>query len=238
MHPLFRVLVSAAALSAIAAPAAEPDLSYPELVVAPRASERLEAEAGREAGERWTHLAIEAPAAVTAASGIALLIDGTKKNGESWPKAGPWIGIGVGAAWIAYAELALGGETPYSRGAKEVSAMPGKSMREQLVRERRAEEILDQAARTARRARWLAAFTSFGAGVVLVNAAQDGSTAKTFGAITMASALIPVFFSHPWERVAETQHDYKRRIYGPVVGAGLLESGRTVSPGLLLSARF
>ncbi|MBS1961539.1 MAG: hypothetical protein JST04_04945 [Bdellovibrionales bacterium] len=232
------ILLTALALSN-AAPAAE--FEYPELAVAPRASERVESEAARESSDRWVHAAIEAPAAMSILSGLVLAANGTDDDPtKSWPKYAPWAGIGVGAAWIGLTELALKRNPPYSTAAHDLATMPKKTTREQLVRERYAEEALENAASIARKMKYFSFLTNAGAGVFMAAAAKDRSFGRVFAIASVATAFTPLLFAHTWEKTADAQKDYKKRIYGPVAGVSLLprNSRGDVAPGLVLAFRW
>lgn len=239
-HPFVPLLLAFASLTtSLTALAA--DFEYPELAVAPRASERVETEAARESQERWTHLAIQAPAAMTMVSGITLFASGTDDSPEkTWPKYAPWVGIGVGAAWIGLTEWALKKNPPYAIAAKDLAGLPKKTTREQLVRERRAEEALENGASIARKMKYFSFLTNVGASVYMASAAKEGSFGRTFAIASAFTALTPLLFAHPWEKTADFQRDYKKRIYGPVASVGLLQrnSRGDVSPGLVLALRW
>lgn len=217
------------------------EFEYPELAVAPRASERVETEAARESQAKWTHLSVQAPSAMTMLAGIALFANGTDDTPtRTWPKTAPWVGIGVGAAWIGVTEWVLKRNPPYAIGAKDLATMPKKSVREQLVRERRAEEALEHADSIAKKLKYFSVLTNLGASAYMGAAAKNGSFGRTVAVASAVTSLTPLFFAHPWEKTAAAQRDYKKRIYGPVANVGLLQrnSRGDVSPGLLVSFRW
>lgn len=226
---------------AVSTAASAAEFEYPELAVAPRASERIESEAAREGADRWVHASIEAPAAMSILSGIVLLANGTDDDpAKSWPKYAPWAGIGVGAAWIGLTEWALKANPPYAAAARELSGMPKKTTREQLVRERRAEEALENTASSARKMKYFSFLTNAGAGVFMAAAAKDRSFGRVFAIASVATAFTPLLFSHTWEKTADAQRDYKKRIYGPITGVSILpaNSRGDVAPGLVLAFRW
>ncbi|MCM2279206.1 MAG: hypothetical protein NDJ89_14110 [Oligoflexia bacterium] len=210
---------------------------YPELLVTPRASDRLELEARKEQESRWfTHLTLQVPALATLAAGIAQDVDRTKDPDNRSSLAG----VVVGGGWLALT-LALNlAEGPYSAAHREVSPMPKKSVREQLTRERFAEEAIRKQAGLSERLRWLSVATNAGASVYLLAKAKDNTFSKVLDAVSLAVAFTPVVFAHPWRDVAREQADYKKRIYGPVAGAAILAEPGTerLVPGVQLSLRF
>lgn len=216
------------------------EFEYPELAVAPRASERVQSEAARES--RWVHGTIQAPAAMTAVAGLTLLADGTDDSPDkSGAKYAPWVGVGVGAVWFGLTEWLLKQNPPYSEAAKDLAGMPAKTAREQLVRERRAEEALEAAASMARKMKYLSFLSNAAAGIYMADSAKDGSFARTLAIASAVTALTPLLFSHPWETTARAQRDYKKRIYGPVTAAPAIlqrNARGEIAPGLVVSYRW
>jgi hypothetical protein len=228
------VLVSTTAASAA-------EFEYPELAVAPRASERVESEAAHENDDRWVHASLEAPAVMTILSGFMVARSGTNtgsaSNPRDWAQYAPATGVGLGVAWLGLTEFFLKRNPPYGAAAKDLAAMPKKTTREQLVRERRAEEALENSASIARKLKYFSFLTNAGVGVFMASAARDGSFGKTFAIASVATALTPLLFSHPWEKTADAQRDYKKRIYGPVATATLLQRNARgdVAPGVVVA---
>ncbi len=212
---------------------------YPELMVTPRASDRIEAEAKLEKDRRFTnHLALQASALSTLLAGVFQISDvDAAKDPE---KRSPYAGLAVGGIWLAVTTAMAVYDTPYSDVAHDLEGMPRKSVREQLTRERMAEEALRRRARIGMTMKWLSAATNFGAAAYMFGNASSGSFGKVADGIAMALAFSPVVFRYHWQDVAEEQADYKKRIYAPVASAGLLRvasDGKFV-PGLQLSLHF
>lgn len=226
---------------------AENTFDYPELSVVPRASERLESEAAWEKQQGWkVHLPLLVPATMTAAAGLVELLGGTKadeplKNNQG-AKYAPYIGLGVGLAWWGVTLGILNNLDFYEDGLAEVAKLPAKTQREQLLRERRAEEAIVRAGRLANRLKWISVVTNLGASGFMLASAKDESFPLYFAAASAVTAFTPLFFTHRWESTENLQRDYKKRIYAPIasVGPALLSdpTGRAFLPGLRLSYQF
>jgi hypothetical protein len=223
---------------------ADSSFDYPELSVVPRASERIESESQKEKSDGWkSQLSLLAPATMSILSGAILAGSGTKSDtdlGNTGAKYAPWVGIGVGAAWWAVSFAVLNSMEPYTDGWSETSKMPAKTQREQLARERRAEESIRKAGALARRLKWISVVSNLGASAFMATSAQKNSIGLYAAAASGVVALTPLLFPHPWETNERLHHEYKKRIYAPVLGATVLSdpNGFIFSPGLQLSLRF
>ncbi len=211
--------------------AAEPQRSgewdYPELAVSPRASERLEREArGETTSGRSRHWAIQISSSATLLSGILSLAQ--PDRGRDPDLKGAWTGVGVGGAWLAATWLISTQYTPYASGMAETSVMPNKSMRDQLARERAAEQAIDGAARMGSRMRWLSVISNGLASAYVTANAREGSVAQVVAIGSLVASLTPIVFPHHWNDVAQQQQDYKKRIFGPVAGITRVSSGELV----------
>lgn len=201
--------------SALAAPApqqavpAQKEWDYPELMVTPRASDRIEREAKLEARRQFQYYwPIQVPAMATLAS-AALMLGGTdtKKDPD---KQAALTGFGVGGGWLLATWLLSSQYRPYGSGVEEISALPKGSPREQLARERAAEEAIEEASRLGTRLRWLSLITNLGASASMASNAESKSMAQIGDVISMALAFTPVIFTPRWNRLAREQQDYKK----------------------------
>lgn len=221
---------------------ADTTLEYPELSVVPRASERIASEAKAESGRTWqNHIPLLVPATMNFAAGAVLQFSGTDDEidpSNSGAKYAPWVGMGVGALWWGVTLGLLDRAQPYATASREVSAMPAKTQREQLLRERRAEEEIRAAGRLARRLKYISALSNFATGIYLAGSAQNGEFSKSLAVAATLSSITPFLFTHRWETIDETQRDYKKRIYGPVVGATFFPVASGLVPGMIASLRF
>ncbi len=224
---------------------------YPELSVVPRASARLQSEAQREADREWTNfLPIQL-------SGLATLAAGVAAFDPSDPSAGH-LGIGIGAGWLVLTGVLSVTYEPYRSAYRyDVGPMPKGTIREQLAREREAEEDIKSIAAMGERLKWLSVVTNLGTSIYMI--AKSGSnsnscvncpnssttssantTAQGFGIASAAISLFPLIFRFHWHDVAESQMDYKKRIFAPVANVTFFHdpmTGKEV-PGMALSLRF
>ncbi len=212
---------------------------YPELSVVPRASERLATEAQKEPDRKMTtFLPVQGASLVTLVAGF-MSFD---------PQApGPGLaGIGVGGGWLLLSTYLAMTYRPYTSGLATVSAMPKGTTREQLTRERAAEEVIKGAGHAGRRLNWLFLLSNFGAAgyMVAMSGKSPAAPVSQFGTVLqMASILtsfLPVVFSYHWGDVEDEQAEYKKRIYGPIAQPTLLFDRGTQSytPGMAVSLRF
>jgi hypothetical protein len=216
---------------------ASADFEYPELQVTPRASDRLNAEVAHESNNRWTeYLPTQLSAASTLVAGFMLSGDAVKDTTKSYNVAG----IAVGGGWLATTLLLEALSRPYATGSQETEALPRKTQREQLTRERYAEEIIRSQARLACRIKWLSTVTTLGTNVLIASNATSGSAAQIAAGVGAALSLAPVIFHSYRQDVADEQEDYKKRIYGPVASATIFSDPVTglAAPGMLLSLSF
>ncbi len=204
-----------------------PTWEYPELVVTPRASDRLEREAELEKKHGLSrHWAFQVSAATTLASG---LMQFAQPNRSADPdRQAAWAGVGVGGAWLLATWLLGSQYTPYQSGVAELSTLPAKSTRDQLARERAAEEAIHSAARMGTRLKWLSFLSNGAASIYMVSKARDESAARVTAMLSVAASLTPLIFSHHWNEVSSQQTDYKKRIFGPIAGLSAAPSGELV----------
>jgi len=214
---------------------------YPELSVAPRASERIAMEAQKELSHRWTtYIPIQLSGLMTMSAGIF--------NNDPNISTGEYAGIGVGLGWLALTTVLAMTYEPYHSANLEISALPKGTIREQLTRERMAEESINKIAAAGERMRWLSIASNFFTSVFILTqnksyllpannnpttrGLMDGSAFFALGA-----AFTPWLFRFYWSDVRDQQADFKKRIYGPVANTTLFYDAGTRSyvPGVALS---
>jgi len=223
---------------------ANPDhFDYPELSVVPRASDRLQTESAKESGSKMTaFLPVQVSALATLTAGIA--------SYNSQAPVSSYVGLGVGGAWLLASTIMMLSYHPYSSSIDEITAMPKGSPREQLARERAAEEVIKSAAKFGERIKWLSVITNFGASLAMFalegktltgsSVGDKNMTAEIFMGASAVLALTPLLFKFHWTEVADEQADYKKRIYGPVAQPTILAdvNTRALVPGVMFSLRF
>lgn len=243
LSKLKKCILSLVFAQLLARPAlADTPLEYPELSVVPRASERIASEAKAESGRTWqNHIPLLVPATMNFAAGAVLQFSGTDDEIDpthSGAKYAPWVGMGVGVLWWGVTVGLLDRAQPYATASRDVSTMPAKTQREQLLRERKAEEEIRAAGRLARRLKYISALSNFATGIYLAGSAQNGEFSKSLAMAAALSSVTPFLFTHRWETIDETQRDYKKRIYGPLVGATFFPVASGLAPGVVASLRF
>jgi hypothetical protein len=231
-------------LSPASAHAGDAGFDYPELSVVPLASDRLQREKEADTRERiWTHTTLLAPATLSFIAGAGILAEGTRSTGaqsDQVLKAAPWVSMGVGAIWWIAVGTWIHPQDEYGKGINEISSISGKTLRDQLKRERLAEESLRRAGSLARRMKWLSfASNLLSSGYLASSVKKDSWTVALAGASAIGS-FIPLLFSHRWELTEDLQQEYKKRIYSPVAGPTLLmgPEGTSFVPGFSLAFRF
>lgn len=218
----------------------EKKLTYPELEVTPRASERLRMEAEKERKHQWAqHIPLQLSALTTLAAGLSSRTDypddatDKKKDDLKWASD---TAVGVGALWLGISFWLSSSYRPYLRGWSEVSKLPQGKEREQLVRERLAEEALERPSDLAWRLQMLSFLTNAGASAYLISTGND--QAKLMGGVAAAMSFAPILFNYRWQAVYQQHRLYKKKIYGPVAHLSLLASQNKLIPGMVLALSF
>ncbi len=231
---VFALFLGCSLMPAISS-ASEPGFEYPELSVVPRATDRILLEAQKDREQRWrTHLPTLAPALGNILAGTALIVNGTSSKVE------PWVGIGVGIAWTGIILGVVDKQDFYQEGIQETARIQGKTQRDQLLRERLAEESIQRAGTLSRKLKWMSAVTNLGAAAFMAGAAKEKSFSSYVAFGAAATSLVPFLFPTRWERNDSIHKEYKRRIYAPMAGVTLLPdpNGNSWAPGLSLALRF
>lgn len=220
---------------------------YPELLVTPSASERVEREAKIERKSTWTaHTAVQSSALMTTIAGFMVRNDSGKVKGDNKDEAkaqaslAGTIGIGAGLAWIATTTFLSATHAPYDDARKDIKSMPAKTERERLAKERAAEEGLEAPALLASRLGWLSFATNLGVSAYMASQAHD-ALPLAFCGLSAVTAFAPFVFPAHWESVWKYQQDYKKKIYGPIKVSLLPpadSSSRTMRPAAEWAMQF
>ena len=241
----------------LAASAHAESFEYPELSVVPRASERIRIEGDKEMNSSWApYLPIQASALTTLVAG------GMSLGGDA--AVSPKVAMAVGAGWLGLTSYFALSYRPYSLAYSRISPMAKGTVREQLTRERFAEEEIRRLAVIGRKLQWLSVLTNLGASVFMLGQ-QAGNTASVSGSPATATAaavapvdavknstaqgaqiasavmsFVPLLFPFYWNDVADAQVDYRKKIYGPVAsGTVFFDRGTgTTVPGMALTFQF
>ncbi len=222
MRQIFLGLLVAATLPLHFAHAEETRLTYPELEVTPRASERLKIEADRERTNRWfVNFPVQASALMTIlASNQADVKDDATADEKSEYDDRKQRALYVGAGWFILSGVLSATYHPYRSGLNDLRGLPAGTQREQLVRERLAEEALYRPATVANTMKWLSAASEL---FVTLSLTKNGTDrARAFAGVAAMAALAPFIFEHKWSSVAKNHKMYKKKIYGPLSGPILM----------------
>ena len=104
--------------------------------------------------------------------------------------------------------------------------MKASTKREQLIRERVAEEALRNTYSLARKIEHLSVWSNFIASVAVLTQA-DSNEAKLLGVSAAIGSFLPYLFPYRWETTYLRHESYKKKIYGPITGAGLMFNEET-----------
>jgi hypothetical protein len=214
--------------------------NYPELMVVPKASERINIENTRTEQNFWSnHLPLHIASATTLMAGILTSADLDKDKDSQGIK--PKIAIAVGAGWLATSIWLQTSYRPYERAAIDIKRISATSTRNQLAAERLAEEHIDQAASLAKKIKWLSFITNAGASALTLDSAKKDGAAQGVAVLGTVTSLLPLLFPMSWEQVSDSHHSYKKKIFGPVTFTnGLLINPETNRPtmGLIVGTYF
>lgn len=212
-------------------------LDYPELLVVPRATERLNMEAQNEnnfsALTLWPH---QLSALATLASGFMHKSKYRQDNPSEQQKKdsddAALAAMGVGGIWIGLS-LFYSLRKPYTTSLSTVRSIKGNDKKSELMRERLAEEALEQPAHVVDSLTYLSVATNFAASMyVLAYARQDQ---RYFPAISALLAFTPLVFQSRYSESHRKHLEYKKKIYAPIFGYGIDEKFR---PQFQVSMQF
>lgn len=192
-------------------------LDYPELQVVPRASEKVFLESQFEKDAGWSITwPFQVSAGATLVSGLLLngkykesFGDSEKSDMDFATKAS----VGVGVVWMGLTYY-LFQQQPYGTEAVKLRKIVGKDKRNDLLRERMAEEAMERPARIMRIATWASVITN-----LAVNAAVVGRTDRDnsiYPALGIVTSILPLIFQNRYIENYEKQLEYKRKIYAPI----------------------
>lgn len=218
-------MVFAFSLSFAANLQAADGFDYPELLVTPRATDRVQTAANNENKSAWgEYSAIQASALMTLFTGMQVRGDGgkTENDDESAAAASTAGNIGMltGGLWLTTTLVMSASYRPYKSARKEFNDMPRGNQRDMLARERIAEEGLEAPGRLSRRMAWLSFISN--AAVSGYMASQCGMMQnKVYGGLSAIIALAPFVFPSGHETLMDYHEEYKKKIYGPLKTASV-----------------
>ncbi|MCB9062988.1 MAG: hypothetical protein H6622_15810 [Halobacteriovoraceae bacterium] len=223
------------------------NFSYPELLVAPSASDRVVDEAKSRPTNffKSPHLSIAASGFTTFVAGIFQLSNNKNENnelGQPERPIGPGLtGIGIGAAWMGIAYYMHSQYHPYYTGAVKLKKMTAKSTKDQLAKERYAEEVLFDAKSLARKIVWLSAASNFSVSIYMMARAESDSISTGLNLAAIIASFAPIYFGHDWITTANRHKENKKKIYGPISYVPFMmhhKESNTIVPGYGVSFSF
>lgn len=186
---------------------------YPELQVTPRASERLAIESEYEKARPYAFQpAITASAAMTLFSALSQKTDLGKDPDEQSKNAG----LIVGAGWLAVNAYMAYVYQGYSSANIKVNALPSKTPREQLIKERLSEEEITHLGRLGKAMKWGSFATNFLASGYMLSKSKKDSNSQVFNGVSLVASFLPLIFSNHFEEVSIEQNNYKKKIFGTI----------------------
>lgn len=221
-----KILISVLISICIAAPtfAVEEDpfqnLDYPELQVAPRASERLLQMAQLEQEQNWINQwTILTSGLFTLTAGFRNLgkykqtnpSDGEKKDSDMASNTA----IGVGAGWLVIGGY-LSFKKPIAGRIGEIRKINARDRRGELQKERYAEEVMESAAEIQTTLNNFAVATNLAASLYVTSFAANDEN-KVFGLLAATASVLPWVFPSFYTVGYKKHLEYKRKIYAPLV---------------------
>ena len=195
-------------------------LDYPELQMAPSASESLQLKSRDEAYSWWYDFW---PFYLSSAATIGLgfiadkhffdsLDENRKRDAQMRASLAKGVGgIGIlGAIWLA-------SRRPYQTGWKKIQSISKSGRRSKLVRERMAEETLERAAKPVQILQPIFAFTNLFIILSVAKFVDFNSNDKTYLFFAGAMASAPLFFENWYIYNYKKHQEYKRNIFLPVI---------------------
>jgi len=220
-------------LEAQSAAAPKEGYQYPELLVVPKASQRLTTLAKEENKSRFrSHFILQAPAFFTLLAGLSA----TSMDEPQSREAGA-IASGIGLGWLIGTVGLSAMYTPYRSGQQDVAGLGEKSQEQMLAKERRAEEALYFPAYLMRRVQYISAFTNFAGAIAVTSLPEENEKVKALAGVAALMAFLPLVFDHPWIINHDQQQEYKKKIYGPVAQMTLLPQDQRPSASVPLWAQ-
>ena len=204
------------------------NVQYPELLVVPKASKRLQLEMQNNKKSLFDGYSMYiGSTTATLISGIYSFAEMPKDNSNSKIVAslttavgGLFTGLGCYLALL---------RNPYQDAYSSINKLPSKSTNNKLIRERLAEENIDRIASFNMRLRILTGIAQIAMGGAIAATVQNNYAAG----ITVVAGLFNMIFPHPSENVSSLQKSYKKKIYASITPAIVMNGA-----GLMANIRF
>lgn len=199
-------------------------LDYPELQVVPRASQRLKMEMVEESSNWWyIHWPIYMSALTTFALGSTAeqsLRDDLNATELKDARSAALVARVIGASWF-FGTMMVVGRKPYQKGYKKLRGFPGSGRENELLRERLAEETLEQSAYNMRVLGYVSVFTNLAAAGYIGSFLNDQG--RVFAGVAGLLSFLPMIFDDWYIYNYSKQLEYKKNIFSPVVSMAMAE---------------
>lgn len=198
-------------------------LDYPELQVVPRATERLSMEVqGENSMSAFTLWPYQVSALATLSVGISHRGRYQQENPTEQQKKdsddAAMAAMGIGGAWLGLS-LFYSLRKPYSSSLTTIRAIKGTDKKSELMRERLAEEALEQPAHIVDSLTYLSVGSNFAASLYVLSFSRRDQ--RYLPAISALLAFTPLVFKSRYTESYRKHQEYKKKIYAPIFGYGL-----------------
>ena len=229
------LLLSLMPLTSLAA-----DYDYPELMVSPRASERLALEIEREnRGSLFgNQIGSQIAYSLTLVNGLMMM--GNTNEADDADKNAAKLGLFVGIAGLGSTMWMSKAYRPYGKGLANAKRVKGKGKRAQLARERLAEEAINGAAKFGKRLDYIAMGSTFVANLYMATVVEADTLSEPLTYLGAATSIVPLIFKNYWTKVGKSQRSYKKKVYGPIAFNTILfdKASKTYMPGASFAFSF
>lgn len=221
---------------------------YPELLVSPKASERIKNEAIKEKTNRFIrHWPIQLSAVSTIITGIiaqqAKVENQNKKHIDNIAidNAAKTAYL-IGGGWLAITVSMSLFYNPYENSLSYLKTLPKKTKNDLLIKERHAEETLRFNSSLSWKLKILSSITNLVTCITVMKAAKEteDENVKIAGEIGVLLSLLPWVFPSRWEQAYSYHQEYKKKIYGPISQTTLLlnKDTKQLTPAINMSWNF
>lgn len=216
------------------------DYDYPELMVSPRASERLALEIDREnRGSLFSNqIGSQIAYGLTLINGAMMM--GNTNEFDDADKNAAKLGLVVGIAGLGSTMWMAKAYRPYGKGLANAKRMKGEGKRAQLARERLAEEAINDAAKFGKRLDYIAMGSTFVANIYMASVVEADTLSEPLTYLGAATSIVPLIFKNYWSKVGKSQRSYKKKVYGPIAFNTILfdKASKKYMPGASFAFSF
>lgn len=198
-------------------------LDYPELMVVPRATDRLNMEVQNENNMSvFTLWPYQISALATLSSGLLQKgkykqetpTEQQKKDSDDASLAA----IGIGGGWIGLS-LFYTLRRPYASSLPQIRAIKGSDKKSELMRERLAEEALENPAHVVNSLTYLSVGSNLMASIYVLSFSRQDQ--RVLPALSALLSFTPLIFQSRYSASYNKHLEYKKKIYAPIFGYGV-----------------